>query len=135
MELSTKIFSIDKTDAARQLVFGFASIIEDADGRALVDHQGDIIGETELETAAYNFVMHSRTGAVEHTTKIVGVLVESFVITSEKRKLLNITMPLGWWIGFKINDPNVWARVMSGELKMFSIGGRAKRIRPTRGDL
>jgi hypothetical protein len=33
--------------------------------------------------------------------------------------------PAGWWVGFKVDDPEVWAKVESGEYKMFSIGGTA----------
>jgi len=33
----------------------------------------------------------------------------------------------GWWIGFQITDEDVWQKVVSGDLKAFSIGGRGKR--------
>ena len=31
----------------------------------------------------------------------------------------------GWVVAFKVYDDDVWARVKSGELAAFSIGGRA----------
>jgi hypothetical protein len=37
-------------------------------------------------------------------------------------------LPVGLWVGFKIDDADVWAKVKSGEYPMFSIQGKAKRI-------
>lgn len=36
-------------------------------------------------------------------------------------------MPVGWWIGFRVTDDDVWEKVKSGEYSMFSIGGTAIR--------
>lgn len=59
-----------------------------------------------------------------------GKLVESCVFTAEKQKAMGIpegTLPIGWWIGFKIEDDAAWARVKNGTYKMFSIEGKANR--------
>ncbi len=32
-----------------------------------------------------------------------------------------------WWGGFRVDDDEVWERIKSGELRMFSIQGRAER--------
>jgi hypothetical protein len=37
------------------------------------------------------------------------------------------TLPVGWWIGFKVLDQDVWEKVKSGEYPMFSIEGEAIR--------
>jgi hypothetical protein len=37
------------------------------------------------------------------------------------------TLPIGWWVGFKITDDNAWERVKNGTYRMFSIEGRASR--------
>lgn len=37
------------------------------------------------------------------------------------------TLPEGWWIGFRVTDPDVWDKVKSGEYPMFSIEGEAVR--------
>ncbi len=36
-------------------------------------------------------------------------------------------LPMGWWIGVKIDDAAVFKRVKDGELAMFSIQGTAER--------
>lgn len=38
------------------------------------------------------------------------------------------TLPVGWWIGFKVLDEDVWEKVKSGEYPMFSIEGEAERV-------
>ena len=38
------------------------------------------------------------------------------------------TLPVGWWIGFQVTDPEVWAKVKDGTYSMFSIEGTAQRV-------
>lgn len=38
------------------------------------------------------------------------------------------TLPVGWWIGFKVTDSGVWEKVKDGTYTMFSIEGEAERI-------
>lgn len=96
-----------------------------------VDYQGDIVPTYELESAAYNFVLESRNGSVNHTGEIVSEMIESFYATQEKYLALGITEEVaktlheGWWVGFHISNDDVWAGVKDGTYKMFSIGGRA----------
>ena len=104
-------------------VFGWASVIESPDGTALVDQQGDVIAEAELESAAYRYVSYSRQVGDMHQYMGVAKLIESFVVTKAKREILGIDLPLGWWVGFEISDDAVFARIVSGELTMMSIGG------------
>lgn len=59
-----------------------------------------------------------------------GKLIESCVFTEEKQRAMGIppgTIPIGWWIGFKISDDDAWERVKNGTYKMFSIEGKANR--------
>ena len=66
--------------------------------------------------------MHERGG--------VAVLVESVVFTEEKMQAIGIppgTLPVGWWIGFKVLDEDVWKKVKDGTYLMFSIEGEAMR--------
>ena len=37
-------------------------------------------------------------------------------------------LPVGWWIGFKIEDEAAWAKVKDGTYSMFSIEGKAQRV-------
>lgn len=107
-------------------VFGWASVIESPDGTALVDQQGDVISEAELEDAAYHYVSYSRQVGDMHQQIGVAKLIESFVVTKAKRELLGVDLPLGWWVGFEVCDAHVFARIVSGELTMMSIGGYAE---------
>ena len=126
-------FSIYKTDEDKRLVFGWASIALTIDGQQLEDRQKDIIDPEDLEEAAYEYVLNFRDTGEEHipTMRKKGKLVESCVLTAEKQKAMGIpegTVPVGWWIGFKIDDDDAWNRVKSGHYKMFSIEGKANRI-------
>ena len=53
-----------------------------------------------------------------------GRLIESAFFSPEKCAAMGITcpMPTGWWVGFQVDDPAVWARVKAGELTSFSVG-------------
>lgn len=116
---------IAKTDDEQRLCFGFASAAE------IEDSQGDTISEAELERAVYNYVLNSRVGGEMHATKGVATLVESFFVNAEKMKTLGIneTWLNHWWVGFKVNDDAVWEKVKNHNYRMFSIGGRARRIK------
>ena len=129
MRLSGKIMKSSVGD--EHLVFGWASMSTDENGTAIIDADGDIIEPTELEQGAYEFVLDWRGGWEEHDHDkgLVANLVESVVFTPEKCAAMGITqqMPVGWWVGFKVFDETTWAKIKSGELTMFSIGGKAKR--------
>ena len=125
-------FSIFKTDDDKRLVFGWASISITVDGEQLEDRQKDIIDPEDLEEAAYEYVLNFRDTGEEHiqTMRKKGKLVESCVFTAEKQKAMGIpegTLPIGWWIGFKIEDDAAWERVKNGTYRMFSIEGKANR--------
>jgi len=124
-------FDISKTDEDQQLVFGWLSVAVDKAGTVVVDSQDDIIEEDVLEKAAYDFTLDSRkAGDMHERIEGIGRLVESMVFTVEKQKALGIpegSVPIGWWVGFKISDDQTWAKVKSGEYSAFSIGGKALR--------
>lgn len=125
-------FTIYKADDDKRLVFGWASIAITVDGEQLEDRQKDMIDPEDLEEAAYDYVLKFRDTGEEHipTMRKKGKLVESCVLTAEKQKAMGIpegTVPIGWWIGFKIEDDDAWARVKNGTYKMFSIEGKANR--------
>lgn len=125
-------YTITKTDDDKRLVFGWASVIITIEGEQLEDRQKDIIDPEDLEEAAYEYVLNFRDTGEEHisTMRKKGKLVESCVLTAEKQKAMGIPegiLPIGWWIGFKIEDDDAWERVKNGTYKMFSIEGRANR--------
>jgi len=124
-------FKIQKFDDDKMLAFGWASVTVTASGMQVEDHHEDTIETAELENAAYQFVELYREGGEMHERGGCAVLVESMVFTKEKMTALGIpegTLPEGWFIGFKVTDPDVWGKVKSGEYSMFSIEGTAERI-------
>lgn len=132
-EEAKKSFSVFKTDDDKRLVFGWASISITVDGEQLEDRQKDMIDPEDLEEAAYEYVLNFRDTGEEHipTMRKKGKLVESCVFTAEKQKAMGIpegTLPIGWWIGFKIEDDAAWEKVKNGTYRMFSIEGKANRI-------
>lgn len=124
-------FAITKSDDDRHLAFGWANVSIRAGGEVIEDWQEDIIEPEDLEKAAYNFVELYREGGEMHERGGAAVLVESVVFTEEKFAAMGIpagTLPIGWWIGFKVLDDDVWEKVKDGTYSMFSIEGVAERV-------
>jgi len=120
-------FDVCKTAEDKQLVFGWASVCS-IDGVAVVDKQGDIIPEDEMEEAAYNFALYCRKQGDMHERMGVGRMVESIAFTKEKQQALGVDLgQTGWWVGFRVDDVGVWKRIKDGSLPEFSIGGKAVR--------
>lgn len=114
------------------LVFGWGNISMTKDGEQVSDLQGDNIDPEELEKAAYNHVLEFRSTGERHNPALrkKGRLVESCVFTKEKQEAIGIppnTVPVGWWVGYKIDDPETWEKIKNGEYKMFSIEGTGER--------
>ena len=121
---------ITKLDEDQFLVFGWASVAE-KDGSTVIDSQGDVIPLAELEKAAHNFVLRSRTGGEMHEVMGVATLVESFVVTPQKLEALGLeknALPYGWLVMFKVHDTETWQKIKNGAYKDFSIGGLARRV-------
>lgn len=124
-------FKIQKADDEKRLAFGWAYVSQDEAGNQTEDHSGDQLEPEELEQAAYKFVELYREGGEMHERGGCAVLVESMVFTKEKQQALGIpegTLPVGWWIGFKVTDDDVWAKVKDGSYSMLSIEGTATRV-------
>lgn len=123
-------FSIKKADEDKHLAFGWAYVSQDESGQQTEDWSGDQLEPAELEQAAYQFVELYREGGEMHERGDCAILVESMVFTTEKQQALGIpegTLPVGWWIGFKVTDNDVWEKVKDGTYPMFSIEGTAIR--------
>ena len=124
-------FRIMKSDDEKMLAFGWANVSMRVDGELIEDWQADIIEPEELENAAYEYVLLYREGGEMHERGGVAVLIESVVFTEEKMQAMGIptgTIPVGWWIGFKVLDEGVWEKVKNGTYPMFSVEGTAERI-------
>lgn len=126
--------SISKLDEDKRQVFGWASVIE-KDGRPIEDLQGDVIALEEAERAAYEFVKKSRKGGDMHRRNgedphHVSDMIESFLVTPEKIEKMGIpenSLPIGWWVGFQVNDDETWDLVKKQRRTGFSVHGRGKR--------
>jgi hypothetical protein len=119
-----------KSDDDKRQVFGWASVAVRATGEVIEDYQEDVVEIVELEKAAYEYVADFGTAGEMHERGGVGRIIESVVFTKEKAAAMGIPdgyMPDGWWVGFKINDDEVWQKIKNGEYQMFSIEGTATR--------
>lgn len=115
-----------KVDTAKRLVWGWASVIEEG-GKAVVDKQGDVIGEDELLAAVHDFHKSARAARVMHDGVDMGEVVEGLVFTRSLQKALGVDLGrVGYLLGMEM-PADVVARVASGDLTMFSIGGTAVR--------
>jgi hypothetical protein len=120
---------ISKSNDKRQ-VFGWASVVE-LNGEPIVDLQGDYMAIDVIEKAAYDYVHSSRRGGDMHQVgSHASDLIESFIVTPEKKAQLNLPdeMPVGWWVGFQVNDDKVWEMVKDGKRPEFSIHGSGQRV-------
>lgn len=119
---------IEKRDDEKRIVYAWANVVE-KDGKAVIDHHGDVITEEELVKAAHGFMRNSREAGEMHLRKTgVGELVESIVYTKDLQESLGIDLgKVGWFVGFKVTDDKVWKRIKSGDYSMMSIGGKGKR--------
>ncbi len=124
-------FQIAKSDDEKRLAFGWASVSMRVNGELIEDWQEDIVEPEELERAAYDYVRLYGEGGEMHERGGAAVLIESVVFTKEKMEAIGIpegTLPVGWWIGFKVLEEAVWKKVKAGEYPMFSIEGEAERV-------
>lgn len=120
----------DSAGADRNLVFGWASIIE-KDGKTVVDVQDDTISESDLETAFYGFMKDARNAGEMHEEygSDIGAAIECMVFTKEKQAIMKIDLGfVGAWVGFEVS-PRVFAKVKSGDYPAFSIGGEGVRLK------
>jgi hypothetical protein len=124
-------FAIVKSDDDRRLVFGWASVAVRVTGEVIEDYQRDIIEIGVLEKAAYNYILDFGTAGEMHERGGVGRLVESVVFTKEKAAAMGIPegfLPEGWWVGYFIEDDEVWKKIKDGTYSAFSIEGTAQRV-------
>lgn len=117
-------------DGMRHQAFGKLSVIELASGQVVTDLHDHVIYEPELEVAAYAFNLEFRAAGDRHglydTPGSVGRLIESVVLTKEKQAAIGIppgTVDICWWVGFQVDNPQTWNKILSGEYAMLSIGG------------
>lgn len=116
-----RVVPIVKADAMKQIVYGAVLVPNEE------DTQGEFVTTQDVETAAHGWMASSRVIGAEHGAPIDAVPVESYIAPSD----LEFDGPFGhtverkgtWMLGVKINDPEQWQKVMSGEYTGFSVGG------------
>jgi hypothetical protein len=122
---------ITKSKDDQNLVFGWANVSILEDGSIPLDWVGDVTAPYVLEQAAYQFVLKYRETGEMHEGESKGQLVESVMFTKEKMAAMGIPegiVPEAWWVGFYIPDDDVFEKVKSGQYKMFSIQGKARKL-------
>ena len=107
------------------LCFGWASVAVNDAGELVIDHQGDIIEPSELESAVYKYNETHRASTDHHSRSLDAELVESVYIDTEKRVAMGLEPEgrTGWWCGFRVHDGAIAKGVEDGTIKQFSIGG------------
>ena len=126
---------ITKADPEKQIIAGWASV-STLDGQHVVDKQGDVIFPVDLDEAAQNFVLSSRSQGDMHEQRDVGRLCGGVVFTAEKLEKCGIgafdietgKQIEGWYVEFKVDDAALWKKMKAGERPEFSIGGRGTRV-------
>jgi hypothetical protein len=116
-----------KVDEEQRIIYGWASVITEK-GETVVDRQGDVIEAETLVKAVNDFMEHVRIGKTMHEGEATGQVIHSLPVTKEICDALGIQCDReGWVVAYKVYDDAVWDRVKSGELRAFSIGGRATK--------
>lgn len=123
--------TIAKADPGRRMVFGWANVSMTSTGAEVIDAHADSIEPAALEAAAYDHVLNFRATGEMHKGEALGRLVESFFVNADKLEAMGLpsdALPTAWWVGYKVDDPEVFAKVLDGTYRSFSIQGRAERV-------
>jgi hypothetical protein len=123
--------TLDTIDSVQKTAYGWAYVCKKGT-QTVVDHSGDTWSISEIEATAHDFIA-KRMGGESHTEYGGATMVESIVFSKAVQDALGIDIKKdgesieGWFVGFKISDPELLEKVQKGELSMFSIGGSGIR--------
>jgi hypothetical protein len=110
------VTEIIKLDKQKQIVYGVFLVPDKA------DHDGDVISPDDIEKVAHEFNVTYRTIDEMHKNVISAEVVESMIAWQDGLDFYGKTLKKGTWFGaIKINDKDVWEKVLSGEYKAFSV--------------
>ncbi len=119
---------IEKADASLGLVFGWGIICTE-NGEPYFDLQDDWIPPSAMLKAACDFQLHSRATDDMHDENPDGIVVFSFPMTNDIKKVYRIQCDReGWMIAARPSE-DVFDKFLSGEYTGFSIGG--SRVKDT----
>jgi hypothetical protein len=106
---------VEKTNVELGIVWGWASVAD------ILDSQGDVIPQDELEQAFYQFMEDYYDGAAvigdNHEEVAKAVIIESCLEWRAGN--------LRWWVGVKLRDEALLEEARAGKISGFSIGGWA----------
>lgn len=129
--MSNSTIEVIKVNDEQQIAYGFAWVSEDDDG-LVYDTDNEAVETTDLEKAAYDYVLEKRDSGIMHENgELAGRIVESMVFTPDKLEALDLdsdAVPYAWWVGIKVFDSDTFQKVKDKELGMFSIQGKAVRV-------
>jgi hypothetical protein len=121
-----------KLDDEKRVATGWVSVVEDAAGNQIVDSEGHLIPITELEKAVHAAFSESGgkgKGGDLHEEQGLLDVVESFVVTAEKREALGFGQgPAGWVASFSVSDDDVWSKIKSGDRPELSLRGSGRGV-------
>lgn len=122
--------AIAKVDVARQIAYG---VVLEPLGPDSPDSQGDWYTAEDVELAAHGFLAEVTKGTgwgdlMHDETSRIAYPVESFIAPVDYTLGDQVVKAGSWVIGMHYPDPDVWSRIVKGELAAFSVGGTGTRI-------
>lgn len=118
-------FEIEKAAPDGSFVRGWACVTSDEGRPVNVDWDGEVCPMPVLRAAVHEFMAGERVAKVMHDGQQTGAIVESVIVDDDFAKAMGIThKKRGWWAGMEVHCPIAKGRVVRGELKGFSLGGR-----------
>lgn len=126
VQIGSELTVVAKLDEDRRLALGWLSVNKVA-GKYVIDRQGDIIPDDELEEAVIDFGLNSRVGKVMHDGDPVATMLV-FPMTPWVQQALGIDLGKSGALSLtKFHDETAWLMVKDGSLPAMSIGGSAVR--------
>jgi hypothetical protein len=127
---------IAKADRKSRTITGWAAVVTRDDGSQVIDSDDHVLPVEVLKRGVQDaFAEGGGTGRVDVNHKQDGTentadLVESFVVTKANRKALGLgdSGREGWIATIRVDDPEIIARIESGELTELSLSGEATGV-------
>jgi SAM-dependent methyltransferase len=123
--VKSKVVKIAKADKMRQIVYGVVLAPDE------VDFQDDFMVAPDIEEAAHQYLVRSRTVGKQHEDKMSAEVVESYIapqdLQFDGQNGPQEVKKGSWVVAIKINDPHEWEKVLNGEYTGFSVGGHGER--------
>ncbi len=128
LETTDQLRQLFAKQRAAQVFYAWASVVE-KDGVTVSDSEGDGWDAAGMEVAAWNFTAAGGSHGIAHEEIADGSeLVASIPFTKDLQEALGIDLGrVGWLVGFRVADPDLWDQIEKGELPMLSIGGSGIR--------